>query len=233
MTPLLSVRDLRIEFAVPGGVLEATRGVSFDVRPGSTVALVGESGSGKSVVAQAIMGILPKVGRVAGGQILFADPQKGGAVTDIAALDRDGPAMRAIRGGRISIIFQEPMTSLSPLHTVGDQIGEALHLHRDVGKDEGKRLARLLVNKRTMMMGNHGVLCAAPTVAEAFEDMYFLERACQTLVLAYSTGQKLNIMPHDLAEHTARGWEDYGESAFAHFEQLKQKLDRTDPSYKE
>ena len=100
-------------------------------------------------------------------------------------------------------------------------------------KEEGKRLARILGNKRTMMMGNHGVLCAAPTVAEAFEDMYFLERACQTLVLAYSTGQKLNVMPPDLAERTARGWEDYGDSAFAHFEQLKQKLDRTDPSYKE
>jgi ribulose-5-phosphate 4-epimerase/fuculose-1-phosphate aldolase len=100
-------------------------------------------------------------------------------------------------------------------------------------KAEGKRLARILGNKRTMMMGNHGVLCAAPTVAEAFEDMYFLERACQTLVLAYSTGQKLNIMPPDLAERVARGWEDYGESAFAHFEQLKQKLDKTDPSYKE
>jgi ribulose-5-phosphate 4-epimerase/fuculose-1-phosphate aldolase len=100
-------------------------------------------------------------------------------------------------------------------------------------KEEGKRLARILGNKRTMMMGNHGVLCAAPTIAEAFEDMYFLERAAQTLVLAYSTGQKLNIMPHDLAERVARGWEDYSDSAFAHFEQLKQKLDRTDPSYKE
>ena len=96
-----------------------------------------------------------------------------------------------------------------------------------------QRLARVLGNKRTIMMGNHGVLCAAPTVAEAFEDMYFLERAAQTMILAYSTGQKLNIMPHDLAEKTARGWEDYGDSAFAHFEQLKQQLDRTDPSYKE
>ncbi len=100
-------------------------------------------------------------------------------------------------------------------------------------KAEGQRLARILGNKRTMMMGNHGVLCAAPTVAEAFEDMYFLERAAQTMVLAYSTGQKLNIMPHDLAERVARSWEDYADSAFAHFEQLKQKLDRTDPSYKE
>jgi ribulose-5-phosphate 4-epimerase/fuculose-1-phosphate aldolase len=100
-------------------------------------------------------------------------------------------------------------------------------------KAEGQRLARVLGNKRTIMMGNHGVLCAAPTVAEAFEDLYFLERAAQTMILAYSTGQKLNIMPHELAEKTARGWEDYADSAFAHFEQLKQQLDRTDPSYKE
>lgn len=100
-------------------------------------------------------------------------------------------------------------------------------------KAEGQRLARVLGNKRTIMMGNHGVLCAAPTVAEAFEDMYFIERAAQTMILAYSTGQKLNIMPSELAEKTARGWEDYGDSAFAHFEQLKQQLDRTDPSYKE
>ncbi len=100
-------------------------------------------------------------------------------------------------------------------------------------KAEGQRLARVLGNKRTIMMGNHGVLCAAPTVAEAFEDMYFMERAAQTMILAYSTGQKLNIMPPELAEKTARSWEDYGDSAFAHFEQLKQQLDRTDPSYKE
>lgn len=100
-------------------------------------------------------------------------------------------------------------------------------------KAEGKRLVRALGNKSTMIMANHGVLCAAPTVAEAFEDLYFLERAAQTLVLAYSTGQKLNIMAPALAEKTARAWEDYSDSAVAHFDQLKAKLDRTDPSYKE
>lgn len=98
---------------------------------------------------------------------------------------------------------------------------------------EGHRLARALGNKSTMIMGNHGVLCAAPTVAEAFEDMYFLERAAQTMVLAYSTGQKLNVMSPELAEKTARGWDDYNEACFAHFEQLKRQLDKKDPSYKE
>jgi ribulose-5-phosphate 4-epimerase/fuculose-1-phosphate aldolase len=68
-------------------------------------------------------------------------------------------------------------------------------------------------------------------VAEAFEDLYFFERACQTLVLAYSTGQKLNVMPADIAEKTARGWEDYAGMAFAHFEGQKRMLDRVDPSY--
>jgi peptide/nickel transport system ATP-binding protein len=136
VSDLLTVRDLQVHFDVHGGVLEAVRGVSFRVRPGSTVALVGESGSGKTVVSQAIMGILPNVARIAGGEILFQDPERPGTVIDIARLRPDGNDMRAIRGGRISIIFQEPMTSLSPLHTIGDQIGEALALHETVGKKE-------------------------------------------------------------------------------------------------
>ena len=101
------------------------------------------------------------------------------------------------------------------------------------GMEEGIRLGKVLGNHSSMMMANHGVLIAAPTVAEAWEHMYFLERAAQTLMLAYASGQKLNVMPSDLAEKTARGWDDYSDSAFAHFEQMKQKLDRTDPSYKD
>jgi len=101
------------------------------------------------------------------------------------------------------------------------------------GTDEGQRLARKLGNRSIMLMGNHGVLVAAPTVAEAWEHMYFLERAAQTMVLAYSTGQKLNVMPAALAEKTARAWDDYKDSCFAHFEHLKQQLDKKDPSYKE
>ena len=138
---LLHVRDLRIEFQAPGGVVRAVKGASFRIKPGSTVAIVGESGSGKSVISQSIMRILPPVGRIAGGEILFADPRTPGQVVDIAKLPSDGEAMRALRGGRISIIFQEPMTSLSPLHTVGDQIGEALLLHRNVTAAEARELS--------------------------------------------------------------------------------------------
>ncbi|MDE0779264.1 MAG: ABC transporter ATP-binding protein [Alphaproteobacteria bacterium] len=141
MNDLLSVRDLKVEFTVHGEQIRAVDGVSFRIRPGGTTALVGESGSGKSVCSQAIMGILPNIGSVAGGEILFTDPNSDGTPVDLAKLDRDGPQIRAIRGGRVSMIFQEPMTSLSPLHTIGDQISEALHLHRKIDKPAGRELS--------------------------------------------------------------------------------------------
>ncbi|MCC6469462.1 MAG: ABC transporter ATP-binding protein [Alphaproteobacteria bacterium] len=139
---LLSVRDLVVNFQANEGLIQAVRGVSFRVPQGRTVAVVGESGSGKSVVSQAIMGILPRSGRIAGGEILFADPRTPGHVVDLAKIPPDSAAYRAIRGGRISIIFQEPMTSLSPLHTVGDQVSEALLLHRKAGKAEALELTK-------------------------------------------------------------------------------------------
>ncbi len=141
MTDLITVKDLEVHFNIHDGTLRAVDGVSFRVRPGGTTALVGESGSGKSVCSQAIMGILPKIAHIAGGQILFQDPQLDGDPVDLAQLNPDGAAMRAIRGGRISMIFQEPMTSLSPLHTIGDQISEALYLHRDIDKKSGWELS--------------------------------------------------------------------------------------------
>ena len=129
MTDLLAIRDLRIAFRLHDAVIEAVRGISFSVPQGGTVALVGESGSGKTVVSQAVLGILPTAGRITGGQILFSDPVKPGETVDLAQLPRDSEQYRQIRGGRISIIFQEPMTALSPLHTVGNQVGESLGLH--------------------------------------------------------------------------------------------------------
>ena len=130
MKDLLRVENLTVEFGVHEGILRAVDNVSFSIPPGGTLALVGESGSGKSVCSQAIMGLLPRTATIPSGSILFEDPRiKQGSPIDIAKLDRAGPEMRTIRGGAISIIFQEPMTSLSALHTVGDQIGEAVELH--------------------------------------------------------------------------------------------------------
>ena len=140
MTDLLRVRDLHVRFVAPGGFIRAVTGVSFRVRPRAIVALVGESGSGKSVVSQTILRILPRSGVITQGEVLFTDPRLDGRVVDLAKLPGDSIEMRAIRGGRISIIFQEPMTSLSPLHTIGNQVGEALRLHRTVTGSQATEL---------------------------------------------------------------------------------------------
>ncbi|KTS25216.1 ABC transporter ATP-binding protein [Methylobacterium indicum] len=139
--PLLSIRDLRVDFSTDSGAFRAVDGLSLDVPAGRTVALVGESGSGKSVTAQAILQILPKVARISGGSIRLADPAGPAGGTDIAAIKADSSRMQALRGGRIAMIFQEPMTSLSPLHTVGDQVTEALRLHADVSAEQAKARA--------------------------------------------------------------------------------------------
>src|SRR5260221_3925289 len=135
MPDLLTVRDLKVSIEVDAGTIKAVDGVSFRMAQGGTVAVVGESGSGKSVVAQSIMGIVPRIARIESGEIIFRDPRRSprdaGYELDISRLRTTSRAMRDIRGGRISIIFQEPMTALSPLHTIGNQIGEALALHRD------------------------------------------------------------------------------------------------------
>ena len=131
---IVTVENLRIAFKLqgqPGGFMnEVVKGVSFRLQAGKTLALVGESGSGKSVISQAIMGILPRNGSIQGGSIVFRDPERPGTAVDIAQLPRDGKEMRDLRGGRIGMIFQEPMSSLSPVHTIGNQIAEAVRLHR-------------------------------------------------------------------------------------------------------
>ncbi len=99
-------------------------------------------------------------------------------------------------------------------------------------KAEGERLARVLGNRNIMMMGNHGILVAGETIAKAFDDLYFLERAAKTLILAYSTGQPLSIMSDALASRTAQDWEDYSEMSQAHFDELKLMLDEHDQSYR-
>ena len=99
--------------------------------------------------------------------------------------------------------------------------------------EEGERLAKALGNHQTLLMGNHGVTATGETVAEAFEDLYFFERAARTLILAYSTGKPLNVLSDGIAEKTAEGWLAYKGMAFAHFDYLKAQLDKADPSYRQ
>ncbi len=125
--PLLAIENLSVEFQSMAGTVKAVSGLSLSVGAGRTVALVGESGSGKTVTSQAILGLLPKSAVITGGSIHFDDPLQG--PVDLAAMSPRSPRFRAVRGQSISIVFQEPMTSFSPLHTLGDQIGEVLEVH--------------------------------------------------------------------------------------------------------
>ncbi|MBB3951671.1 ABC transporter ATP-binding protein [Aureimonas jatrophae] len=138
---LLSVRDLQTHFVARTSVAKSVDGVTFDLKRGETVAVVGESGSGKSVTSLSIMRLLADPGRIVAGEILFRD--RVGAVRDLAkASPRE---MRRLRGTEIAMIFQEPMTSLNPLFTVGDQIAEMILLHERIGRAEAReRAGRML-----------------------------------------------------------------------------------------
>jgi peptide/nickel transport system ATP-binding protein len=126
VTPLLEVQDLRTEIQTPTGTLRAVNGVSFSLAPGDTLGIVGESGCGKSVTALSLMRLLPtRVARTTGGSIRLEGQ-------DLLALSPE--AMRDIRGNRMAMIFQEPMTSLNPVMTIGDQIAEAVILHRGLSR---------------------------------------------------------------------------------------------------
>ncbi|MCC7274206.1 MAG: ABC transporter ATP-binding protein [Alphaproteobacteria bacterium] len=129
--PLLRVRDLTVEFRAETGTVAAVNGVTFDVRAGETLALVGESGSGKSVTSLAIMRLIGSAGtRRIGGSILLR--RRDGRVADLLAVP--DPEMREIRGSEIAMIFQEPMTSLNPVHRIGQQVAEAIVFHRGLGR---------------------------------------------------------------------------------------------------
>ncbi len=127
---LLEVRDLQVEFKLREGPVQAVNGVSFAVQRGQTLGIIGESGSGKSVTAQAIMRLTPPPGAVTAGEILLHRETGGGRQTiDLAQISPSGDAIRDVRWNDISMIFQEPMTSFSPVHTIEDQITEAMLLH--------------------------------------------------------------------------------------------------------
>ncbi len=134
--PVLEVRDLVTHFPIRNGVVKAVDGVSFSVARGKTLCIVGESGSGKSVTARSILQIVDSPGRIISGSVTLTRPD--GSQTDLAALDPRGKAIRQVRGAEIAMIFQEPMSSLSPVHTVGDQIMEVLLLHLRMSKKEAR-----------------------------------------------------------------------------------------------
>jgi oligopeptide/dipeptide ABC transporter ATP-binding protein len=135
---LLQIENLKTYFTTLDGIIRAVDGVSFDIKPGQTVGLVGESGCGKSVTAFSVLRLLPKrISQIVEGKILY-HRENGNGPVDMASLDPDGDLIRSIRGNEISMIFQEPLTSLSPVHTVGSQIAEAVELHQKVGKQEAR-----------------------------------------------------------------------------------------------
>jgi oligopeptide transport system ATP-binding protein len=135
---LLEIKDLKVHFFTDDGVVKAVDGVSFHIDKGETLAVVGESGSGKSVSSLAMMRLIPMPpGKIVSGEILFR--QENGKVIDL--VKQDEATMRKIRGNDIAMIFQEPMTSLNPVYTIGDQIAEAIVLHQGKTKKESLELA--------------------------------------------------------------------------------------------
>ncbi len=147
--PLLEVRDLRIHFFTDEGVVRAVDGVDMTIERGKTLCLVGESGCGKSVTSRAFLKIIRAPGKLVGGQMLYHHRQPNGAtqIIDIAQLDAKGREIRKIRGKEISMIFQEPMSSLSVMHTVGNQIIETILLHEHMSKKAAHERAIELLRK--------------------------------------------------------------------------------------
>lgn len=135
--PLLKIENLHTYFYTRAGIVKSVKGISLQVSAGETLALVGESGSGKSVTSLSVMRLIEEPGRIAGGRIQFR--QRGGATIDLASCSEN--AMRRIRGNDVAMVFQEPMTSLNPAFTAGDQIAEAIMLHQSQPRREAWKLA--------------------------------------------------------------------------------------------
>lgn len=158
---LLEVKNLKTYFYLDEGIVTAVDGVTFDVHQGRTLGVVGESGCGKSVTARAILGIVPRPGRIVDGQILFhkktgsPDRSQAETVIDLATLDPTGREIRSIRGAEISMVFQEPMTSFSPVHTIGNQIMEGVLLHQDVTEEEAREIAIDMLHRCGLPRAEH------------------------------------------------------------------------------
>jgi len=225
--PLLSVRNLRTYFAQDEGLVRAVDGVSFDMAQGATLGIVGESGCGKSVTARSILRIVDRPGKILEGEIHFRRPARNGEsprVVDLAALDPNGSVMREIRGAEIALIFQEPMSSFSPVHTIGNQIIEAILLHQPVTRREARArtiqiLRRVGVSspeERVDQLSNQlsgglrqramiaMALSCKPTLLIADEPTTALDVTTQTQILElmrqlqHEDGMAIMLITHDL-----------------------------------
>jgi oligopeptide/dipeptide ABC transporter ATP-binding protein len=164
--PLIEVKDLRVEFDVRAGIVKAVDGLTLTIHRGKTLGVIGESGCGKSMTARAILNMIPKPGKITNGEIIYHRRMKNSLesqvddIIDLTKVDPDGKVIRQIRGGEIGMIFQEPMSSLTPVYTagvhineavslhhliplqkIGDQIGDQLQAHRKVTKEESRVIA--------------------------------------------------------------------------------------------
>jgi len=164
---ILSVNQLRTHFQTLEGQVRAVDGASFEIKKGKVLGVVGESGCGKSVTAQSILRIVPQPGKIVGGEIIYrhqfvgSDDGTSAVVeeTDLVQLDPRGREMRSIRGCEISMVFQEPMTSLDPLYTIGNQIMEAITLHQDVDKRRARKCAIDILSRVKMPKPSQTVDC--------------------------------------------------------------------------
>ena len=143
--PLLEVENLEVSFFTPDGIVPAVRGVTFAIPRGRTLALVGESGSGKSVTSYSILRLIQPPGRIVGGRMVLRSARAG--EIDIAQLGDDSEMLYRVRGGLVSMIFQEPMTALSPVHTIGSQIAEAILIHQNLPMAKARELTLEILRK--------------------------------------------------------------------------------------
>ncbi len=186
--PLLSVKDLKTYFPTDEGVVQAVDGVSFDVYPGQTLGIVGESGCGKSTIGRSILGILDKPGRVEDGSITWRRNGSNGAGEEIEITSQppNGRLMRSIRGSEIALIFQEPMTSFSPVHTIGSQLVEAIRLHQDLSPKEA-------MEKAAQLLGSVGIPSPEQRLRELSFQLSGGLRQRAMIAMALSSDPKLLI----------------------------------------
>jgi peptide/nickel transport system ATP-binding protein len=223
---LLSVQNLKTYFFADEGVVKAVDGATFDLFPHRTLGIVGESGCGKSITARSILRIIDRPGRIVEGRILLRQPRANDqeTITDLATLEADGLAMRSIRGKDITYVFQEPMTSFSPVHTIGNQIIEAIVYHDKATPAEARSRAVAMLGRVGIPQANRTIdqyafqlsgglrqrsmiamaLCCNPRLLIADEPTTALDVTTQARILSLlrtlqeQTGMAIMLITHNL-----------------------------------